>query len=163
MFSFMGPSPIDFDTKIQGDVCVWPELCKLNMKEQYDKGIRKIGIVFNLDKHTQGGSHWVALYVDLSEKYIYYFDSCGVKKPPKEITVIMTRIIQQCKTIGIGLRTFINSMSHQKGNTECGMYVLYFIICLLNGIKKPEEYSQRRIPDEEVEMFRDIFFNKLED
>jgi hypothetical protein len=162
-FTYMGPSPIDFDTKLGSDVCVWPELCKLNIKEQYDKGIRKIGIVFNLDKHNQSGSHWVAIFVHLSENYVYYFDSCGTKKPPKEISIIMKRIIEQCRGMNINLRSFINTYPHQKGNTECGMYVLYFIICLLEGIKKPQDFSKRRIPDEEVEAFRTIYFNKLED
>ena len=28
------------------------------------QGINKIGVIFNLDKHTQPGSHWVALFID---------------------------------------------------------------------------------------------------
>jgi hypothetical protein len=162
-FTYIGPSPIDFDLKVDQDVCVWPELCQLNLKEQYDKGIRKIGIVFNLDPHDKGGSHWVALFIHFTEKYIFYFDSCAPKKLPKEITQLMSRLILQAKEMNITLKRYVNTVPHQRGNTECGMYVLYFIICLLENIKKPSDFYKRRIPDEEVEMFRNIYFNKLEE
>jgi hypothetical protein len=162
-FTYLGPSPIDFDEKVDDKVCVWPELCKLNIKEQYDKGVRKIGIVFNLDKHDQSGSHWVALFIHLQENYIFYFDSCAPKKIPNEITELMKRIMEQCKEINMTMKQYINTFPHQKGNTECGMYVLYFIICLLENLKKPEEFNKRRIPDQEVEMFRTIYFNKIEE
>jgi hypothetical protein len=162
-FTYIGPSPIDFDMKMSDKVCVWPELCKLNIKEQYNKNIKKIGIVFNLDKHNQSGSHWVALFIHLEENYIFYFDSCAPKKIPPEITELMNRILVQCKEINKNMKKIINTFPHQKGNTECGMYVLYFIICLLENIKKPTDFYKRRIPDQEVEMFRDIYFNKLEE
>jgi Ulp1 protease family, C-terminal catalytic domain len=162
-FTYLGPSPIDFDVKVDEKICVWPELCKLNIKEKYDRGIRKIGIVFNLDKHNQSGSHWVALFINLTEKYIFYFDSCAPKKLPPEITRLMNRILEQCKNINMNMKKIINTFPHQRGNTECGMYVLYFIICLLENIKKPHEFIKYRIPDQEVEMFRNIYFNKLED
>lgn len=162
-FNYIGPSPIDFDAKPDNNVCVWPELCKLNIKEQYDKNIKKIGIVFNLDKHNQSGSHWVALFIHLEEKYIFYFDSCAPKKTPPEIIELMKRILKQCKEMNMNMKQIINTFPHQKGNTECGMYVLYFIICLLENIKKPRDFYKRRIPDQEVEMFREIYFNKLEE
>lgn len=161
-FTYMGPSPIDFDSKVDSSICVWPELCKLNIKEQYDKGIRKIGIVFNLDKHDQSGSHWVGLFIHLNEKYFFYFDSCAPKKLPNEITELINRITEQSKEYNMPLRKYVNTLPHQKGNTECGMYVLYFIICLLENLKKPEDFGKRRIPDSEVEMFREIYFNKLD-
>ena len=37
--------------------------------------IFQIGIVFNLDKHDQEGSHWVSMFIDLKRDGIYYFDS----------------------------------------------------------------------------------------
>ena len=39
--------------------------------------------VINLDKYSDIGTHWVALYV---KNYIIYFDSFGVEHIPKEIT-----------------------------------------------------------------------------
>ena len=47
--------------------------------------------VINLDKYSDVGTHWVALYVskaspkDVSNNNVTYFDSFGVEKIPKEI------------------------------------------------------------------------------
>ena len=51
-FFFIGPSPIDYDT-ITGGSCVEDELCNFNLKETMKKGITKVGVIFNLDKHNQ--------------------------------------------------------------------------------------------------------------
>jgi hypothetical protein len=131
-FTYLGPSPIDFDKKIRG-VCVWPELCNLSLKDQLKKGITKLGVVLNIDKHTMGGSHWVGLFIDLKEKYIFYFDSCDGDIPP-EVTVFTNKMVNQAKSLKIKLRKFTNKgLQHQEGTTECGMYVLYFIINLLEN------------------------------
>ena len=45
--------------------CVWEELCKFELEKQIEKGKNKIGIIFNLDKHYQSGSHWVSLFIDI--------------------------------------------------------------------------------------------------
>jgi hypothetical protein len=52
---------------------------------------------------------------------------------------------------------------HQYGKSECGMYCLYFIITLLEETNKPEKFLNKkiRIPDKEMEKYRDIYFNKL--
>ena len=68
-FLFLGPVPIDFDSKDSYGKCIIPEICKLNIKELTDDNIYKIGIIFNLDKHDQPGSHWVSLYI-LNQKTI---------------------------------------------------------------------------------------------
>ena len=159
-FNFMGPSPIDFDVKFK-DKCVWNELCKLSVNEQKNNHVTKIGIVFNLDPHYKRGSHWVALYVDLMKQYVFYFDSCG-NQVPKEIKELMNRIKTECDAMGYRMKLMDNvGMHHQKEDTECGMYVLYFIINMLEEIRTPKYFKTRRIPDKEMEMFRDIYFNKI--
>ena len=40
----------------------------------------KIGVIFNLDKHDQSGSHWVAMFIDLENKFFFYFDSFILRK-----------------------------------------------------------------------------------
>ena len=47
-FQFIGPTPIDFDEHLAYGECVW-DLCKFNLKEKIEKGINKVGIIFNLD------------------------------------------------------------------------------------------------------------------
>ena len=64
-FKFIGPSCIDFDTKIieNDNKCVEQELCTFNLSEYIKKHKNKIGVIFNLDKHNQSGSHWVSLFI----------------------------------------------------------------------------------------------------
>jgi hypothetical protein len=161
-FKFIGPSPIDFNDYVHNS-CVYPELCNLNVKELYNKGIRKFGIVFNLSHHNEKGSHWVSLFTDLNKKFVFYFDSCG-DKIPKEIDELVKKIVSQSKEIGIQLTEDSSyKFVHQKGGTECGMYALYFIINLIEGLKTKEYFKTYRIPDKEVESFRHFYFNVLLD
>jgi hypothetical protein len=83
-FEFLGPSPIDFKYKYNTNNCVCNKLCNFNISEKIKKKINKIGIIFNLDPHYKGGSHWVSLFVDIKKAKIYYFDSVG--SPPLKLT-----------------------------------------------------------------------------
>ena len=60
-FEFIGPSPIDFDTRMMYDECVWPELCNFEIEKYIKKGKNKIGVIFNTDPHYKDGSHWISL------------------------------------------------------------------------------------------------------
>lgn len=93
-FKFLGVTPIDFDHKIVSNMCVSDEICNLNLKSLYKKGYRKLGFVFNLDTHDQGGSHWVCMYTDMDTGASYYFDSYG-HAPEKEVVTLMNRIKTQ--------------------------------------------------------------------
>ena len=48
--------------------------------------IKAEAIVINLDKYSDIGTHWVALYV---HNNVNYFDSFGVKHIPKEIKAVI--------------------------------------------------------------------------
>lgn len=159
-FYFIGPSPIDFDNKYKyNDNCICNKLCNFNLKSYIDKGIDKIGVIFNTDTHDKSGSHWISLFINVPEKYIYFFDSGG-NKVNYEIYVLVKRIINQSKEIGKELKFYQNSPKvHQKGSSECGMYSLYFIINLLNGNVKPSFFNKKTINDNDVETFRKILFN----
>lgn len=61
-FEFIGPVPMDFDSKVGFGQCVINELCNIKLASLLEKGKRKLGVIFNLDKHTQPGSHWVAMW-----------------------------------------------------------------------------------------------------
>lgn len=172
-FLFLGPSPIDFDSHLleHNNKCVEVDICSLSIKEQLKNNKTKIGIIFNLDKHNERGSHWVSLFIDLEEHFIFYFDSAG-QSIPKEINVLKNRIIKQ----GSELQTPIHfkyynnkGVYHQRGNTECGMYSLFFIITMLTSetefkknmsLKtKLQLFRKKRIPDKYVEKYRKIYFN----
>ena len=125
-FIFIGPSPIDFDKKLMFGVCVWNELCNLNIIKQLKDGKNKIGIIFNTDPHNKSGSHWISLFIDIKRKFIFYFDSNG-DKVPREIMYLIERIEKQGTEINIDFTTYFNRKEHQYSNTECGMYSLYFL------------------------------------
>tara|TARA_Y100000816_G_scaffold176075_1_gene126946 strand:+ start:15284 stop:16198 length:915 start_codon:yes stop_codon:yes gene_type:complete len=171
-FEFLGPSFIDFDKTLlsKNYKCVDNDLCKFNLKDQIDKKKYKIGIIFNLDEHTQDGSHWVSLFIDIDNEFIFFFDSVGTKIP-SEIKKLVDRIIHQGKNLKNPIYfTFYENhpMEHQFGDTECGMYSLFFIITLLthkiNSKKKSLSYlinffKKKRITDKQVENLRYIYYN----
>ena len=158
-FKFLGPAPIDFDLCFSDKKCVWNELRYFELKEQLTKHKRKIGIIFNIDPHYKGGSHWVSMFIDLKNKYIMYFDSTG-EEIPEEITKLMNRIMEQAAKLNIKLKSYINKKAHQKGDTECGMYSLYFIIELLENKKQPKYFMSNSIPDINMEKLRKQYFNQ---
>lgn len=156
-FKFLGPTPIDFDLKKSFNQCVWNDLCKFNLKNFLKEGKTKIGIIFNTDPHYKGGTHWVCLFIDLELKYIYFFDSTG-DEPQNEIKKLIKKIQQQGKKLDINLNYSQNKTQHQKGDTECGIYVLVTIILLLKQKRIPKDFNIR-IPDKKMIEIRNILFN----
>lgn len=159
-FKFLGASPIDFDLKdTNTGSCVVNELCKINMKQLVK--IRKpavdfIGIVFNLDKHNESGSHWVSLFVNIPKGEINFWDSFAVK-PPTEIMDLMHKIQEQAQKIGIKLKIQINKKQHQFKNTECGMYSINFIAQQLEG-KSFNDVCAHIINDDKMNNMRNKYF-----
>jgi len=160
-FEFIGPSPIDFDKVIVDNECVWNELCNFKVSDIISRNKTKIGIIFNTDPHYLTGSHWVSLFIDITRKIIIYFDSTGVSVP-REIKKFIARVKGQAKDLGINIKTMNNKKEHQKGDTECGMYSLYFIIGLLEEKHSPEYFLKSNITDDDMEKLRMIYFNKPE-
>lgn len=167
-FEFIGPTPIDFDSLVQG-TCVWEELCKIDLNDLIKRGKKKVGIIFNLDKHDEPGSHWVSLMIDMENRYVMYFDSNGISCP-KEICKLMDRVISQAKQLEqpIHLKKIQNKVRHQYSNSECGMYSLYFIIThiieTINGKDASSKeivkhFTDKRIPDDFVFRLRYKYFN----
>uniref|UniRef100_A0A6C0JE87 Ubiquitin-like protease family profile domain-containing protein n=1 Tax=viral metagenome TaxID=1070528 RepID=A0A6C0JE87_9ZZZZ len=167
-------SPIDYDVKpkeMKGN-CVSNELCNFSLENHMKNGKRKFGIVFNLSPHTSGGSHWVSVYVDTVDKFIFYMDSAGNKIPGK-IQDLVNTLTQQGLEMNpaIEFKYYENyPLEHQMGNTECGMFSLFFIISMLSNkadkkvfhsaAEKIGFFINRRIPDKYVFRFRKIYFNE---
>jgi len=86
-FLYLGAVPSDFEElPVLG-------LNDINFKELESNNKNRIGIVINLDEHYKGGSHWVALFFDLKNYQIYYYDSVG-KSPKKRIRRFINKILQ---------------------------------------------------------------------
>lgn len=148
-FLFIGPVPIDFDSKHQIGGCIVDELCDLNVVKLYKKNITKLGIVFNLDKHNEPGSHWVALFSNFKDKSIYYYDSYATA-PNKEIKILMDRIEHQLTKIHPKKKSKIdyNHIRHQYKNSECGVYSMMFIINMLENNNFTKNTSNIVLDDE---------------
>jgi len=160
-FDFIGPTPIDFDTRKLYGECVWDELCNFSLEQQIKDGKKKIGIIFNTDPHDEPGQHWISMFINIKKKEIFFFDSTG-DKPGKQIMALVDRIKEQ----GLNLKPKINfkfdsneGIEHQYGNTECGIYSLYFIVHMLED-KLTDHYLKTHIlKDEYMNKFRHIYFN----
>lgn len=159
-FEFIGPTPIDYDTIESYGVCVWEELCKFNLQSFLKRNIKEIGIIFNLDKHTGPGTHWVSMFIDIPHKKIYYYDSVG-DAIPKQINKLVENIKNQQATINTdtNFKLLINKKEHQKRNSECGVYSLHFIISMLTRKISWESFQKTRFSDDYINKYRDIYFN----
>jgi hypothetical protein len=227
-------------------------LCKIDIEKLYRDGKRYIGVVFNLDPHDAPGSHWVSMFVNLTNGGVYYYDSVG-KFPGKEVVSLMKRIAQQgndaissgtinhrefqkdhtvkLKVNGIqgnkamvenktdthpfmigmpvitkitkgtnegktggkkgqkctveniengivqldkkihpdtehinvaGFRLFYNDITHQKENTECGVYSIDFISSLLEG-ETFQNYTSTVKRDAAINRLRNNFYRPASD
>lgn len=168
-FKFIGPSPIDYDERPYGDnSCVEDELCNFNLKKYVDKGVNKIGIVFNLDPHDKGGSHWIGCFIDNNKKFIFFFDSYGMKAPRRvrkfiddvrEQSVDIMANSDDKTTTGEKKRKYTyyaNDVRHQYSNTECGIYCIHMIKQLLQD--KNVYMFDNKITDAEMKALRSKYF-----
>ena len=114
-------------------------------------------IIFNLDKHDEPGSHWVASYIDHNQKEVYYFDSVGLKPPP-EIDNFNNKVVTQAKDLGYTYNYKINPNGHQKKDTECGIYCINFIINMLET-GDFNKHVNNYIPDDLMAKNRDKYFS----
>jgi hypothetical protein len=142
-FYFIGALPCDFYTQT---------------RVKYDDILKyqRVGIVFNLDKHNQSGSHWTALLIDNTIDTIEYFDSAG-NAPNKYIKQFIKNVQNKIK---IKYRYMENKTVHQRENGECGVYAIYFLIQRLLG-KSFQEIARNVIPDKSMNKFRRYIFRPI--
>mgnify|MGYP006075008809 CR=1 FL=1 len=162
-FKMIGVFPIDFKDKIEGS-CVSPLMCKLNLNELIKNKNTKLGFVFNLDKHYQSGSHWTSMFINLNKSSknfgAYYYDSVGTK-PPSEITDFIKILKKQSKKIFNKELPFkFNKIQHQTGNSECGMFSLYYLDKSLKNTSFNDFVNKKNLNDNLVSKHRDLFYTK---
>lgn len=141
-FQFFGAVPLD---------CESYGFCPL--KSVDFNQAHKIGIIYNLDRYGQKGSHWVALYADVDKCEIYFSDSAG--KPPRpNIQSFIDRFIAHCGNKAVYK---YNTKAYQKDDTECGVYSINFIVRLLNG-DKYEDIIKTAPTFEQINSCRNVYF-----
>ena len=150
---FAAPSPYSKDKK----QCLLPEFCKLNLNDLRAEGKKGVGMVFNLDPHFKDGSHWIAMYVDVEEPACYYFDSYGYS-PPKQVKMLMETLWSQDNRC----RLAFNGRRFQYSESECGIYSIYFLVCMHSGVAF-KRFVKHRVKDQVMLFLRSWFFNVEED
>ncbi len=156
-FKFLGAVPIDF-----ADLDYLP-FKNLNLDELTSNKINKIGVIFNTDNSKQKGKHWISLFCDFSNAQIYFSDSMGIR-PPREVNEFIKLLENYIKkknpNVNIDIR--YNKTQHQKGNSECGVYSINFILRLLKG-KTFEHITRKRLSDGQVNKCRIKYFGKMDE
>lgn len=132
-YKFFGVYSSNFLRK-NGTFPAHPELFNFNIKDIYSKGIRTFGIVINLDEHDEPGSHWTSLFVCIDPSMqcfgAYYYDSTA-HPPPGDMKKFMDILKIQGDEFrkSTGSKTLfkvkVNTIKHQYGSTECGIFSIY--------------------------------------
>ena len=171
-FKFLGVYPIDFEGKTGFGTCLFAEMCNLDLTVYAKRGIKYVGMVTNLDRHDQDGSHWTALFMCIDPKSpcfgAYYYDSVS-NQPPADMKRFMNRIKKQMdeyannKTSQAKFRLDYNKVRHQYGNSECGVFSMAYLIRWIETLKeKPEtlfeDIEEIKVTDKEVHKLRNELF-----
>jgi hypothetical protein len=176
-YKFIGVFPIDFQAKTMMGQCLFREFCELDIVKMFRRGIRYIGLITNLDKHTEPGSHWTSLFICIDPLLpsfgAYYYDSTA-SKPPSEIPAFIDSVKAQLATIprvAHSLPNFqvrYNKVQHQHGNTECGMFSIDYQIRWIKSLNENKHMTFENITqvpnmnDEHIHKYRNVYFRPFQ-
>ena len=98
----------------------------------------KMGVVLNLDKSNQPGSHWVALYIDADDdQSVEYYDSYG-EDPPESLMRDIKYLVNKIDP-STYLKFKINRIKQQSESSDnCGVFAMKFLMDRFNGKKFKE-------------------------
>jgi hypothetical protein len=163
-FHFVGVFPVDFAAmNASSGTCIVQEMCQLHLGTLYKKGIRKIGVVFNMDKHNESGSHWTGLFIGTDPRKknygVFYYDSVAMG-PPKEIAKFMKQMKHELQLLHPAHKDKIefkaNKVRRQYKNSNCGIFSMLFVIMMLKH--KFDNVCASMGYDDDVQRFRDILY-----
>jgi hypothetical protein len=140
------------------------------VKDVINRGKDMFCVVINTDKYGNPGLHWFALFCDFrgspedaSVKHhatIEYFNSSGASAPLR-IKEWMSRAEMELEAAGYPTKRISAAViQHQRSDTECGVYSLYYIYRRIKGASV-EEFATR-IPDAQMIAFRKKMFRNRE-
>ena len=166
-FALIGVFPRDFATLTSESgrtQCISPPMCELSVAMLRSRDKSEFGIVFNMDRHDQSGSHWTACYgciddTKSSRLGIWYYDSVG-RAPPVEIKRFMVTFANDAKASGLPhFPVGINDIRKQFENNECGVYAVFFIVtCLTTDYPSDYICSTIMTTDSRINDLRSVFF-----
>jgi hypothetical protein len=171
-YKFLGVFSIDFATQDSFGRCVVNEVCSLDILKHYKptskKPVKFVGLITNLDKHDEPGSHWTSLFVCVDPTLpcygAYYYDSTS-NEPPSDMKQFMKRLREQALTAypTKKFREAYNNKQDQYGNNECGMFSMIYQIRWLAALKANpnlvfEDVLRTKITDKQMNELRDVLY-----
>ena len=129
-YKFLGVFSIDFGKKT-----------KIDIKSILKSGnIKYLGFITNLSRESEPGTHWTSSFFVFDPLLPsfggYYYDST-TGNIPKDLKPVFINIKQQAELLF--KKPFpikINTIRHQKSNTECGVFSIAFQVLWINYLKK---------------------------
>jgi len=110
--------------------------------------------IVNADPHTEGGSHWLVVQIDLKSSYAYYFESYGIVPFVPDILAFVKR---NCTTWDRNKRQ-LQSLTSDVYGKYCCLFALY----MDRGYTPPKFVALFGTPaDRQVEMFTAEFGAKM--
>ena len=105
-------------------------------------------MIINLDKFSQPGTHWVAVFAPKNKKYLEYFDSTGRMASHYSIK----KLLRQREYY-----IYNNIPLQSKYTTTCGQYCLFFLCGRAHGLQPHEIISFFK---HDNRIFNDRFVNR---
>lgn len=163
-FIFLGVYPIDFTQSNSFGNCIGDMMCTFDIRQMMAKKKKQFGLVLNLDKHNEPGSHWVGMYCNIdpskSNFGIYYYDSVAYP-PEKQVKVFMHKIYEQIKKTqpqhSSKFEYGVNKIQKQFKNTECGIFSIVFITQCLKNVDFANICIQMKT-DDDMNKIRNIIY-----
>jgi len=131
-YEFIGTFTVDFGLKNKDGSCKYYEnKCIANIERSIKNEKKYLGIITNMDKYNQGGSHWTSIFMIIDPNVlgygIYYYDSVGngvpsmIKKYLNDVKCQLKKLYsnRECKI-------FVNKKRYQFSSTECGMFAITY-------------------------------------
>lgn len=176
-YKLIGVVPIDFQGKDSSGNVLYPELRDFDIKKYVGK-YRFLGLVTNLDTHDGPGTHWTSTFICIDPSLpcfgAYYYDStfstrAELQRVPPEIRKFFKLLKKQAKDIPNNtpknvFKNVFYRLNHQKGNTECGMFSIFYQVYWLRNLIKNSKTTHKdiialKISDDQVFKLRDFFFS----
>jgi hypothetical protein len=129
--------------------------CQFDYEGHLSAGRKYFGAIFNLDKIGQGGSHWVAMLIDIPARKIYYCDSNGIP-PNTSIQDFIDETKQKLERFK--LKQINNKKAFQTDGSECGVYSCNFIIRMLSQKETFQEIIDNPLNFTEINSCRKAYF-----
>lgn len=151
---------VDLERK-EGNQCYYGNLCDFNLKDLIDNKQECFGVVLNTQSIDYSGEHWTAIFISLKRKEIIFYNST-TDTPKEEVQIFLKR--KQDESAELYSEPFpikYNTIVHQKSNTECGMFSVYFLIQMIKDIPFETFIKDPEINDKNMICLRGVLLNDV--